>query len=284
MARSSSTSRSSSSASDARACQPNGSPACSQRAECHGPAATTKRAGGIGGRRREPPPTVRVRERSRRWPGPSTPGRPGPVSAIGRLEVVLVEAGEDLLRDVHAEVGARRRSRRRPGRSSGASRRRRSRRAAGPRRPPRCVSTRPVSAIRRPSYAGSTDSPLTVTCRSSAFVQLEEGLARRRPEPHRRPAAEGTPARIGQVEVDVVRDVGEDRGPRAGFAEGQAHTPDTRTWCSIRVRASRPVSLVRLPRRGSGSQLRDRQGWLILRMCRPRSSCRGPETLNSQHH
>ena len=52
--RSSSASRSSSAASDLRACQPNGrtrpsGPACSHVTECHGPAQTTNIATGIGG-------------------------------------------------------------------------------------------------------------------------------------------------------------------------------------------------------------------------------------------
>src|SRR5262245_55206271 len=42
-------SRSSSAPSDARACQPKGSPACSHVRECHGPAHTVKRYVEIGG-------------------------------------------------------------------------------------------------------------------------------------------------------------------------------------------------------------------------------------------
>src|SRR3954447_16324250 len=42
-------SRSSSAASDARACHPKGSPACSQVRECQGPAQTVKRYVEIGG-------------------------------------------------------------------------------------------------------------------------------------------------------------------------------------------------------------------------------------------
>ena len=45
----SSKSRSSSRPNDARMCQPNGSPACSQVRECQGPAHTTKRYVEIGG-------------------------------------------------------------------------------------------------------------------------------------------------------------------------------------------------------------------------------------------
>ena len=47
--RSSSKSRSSSGASDRRACQPIGRPACSKVRECHGPAHSTNRSIGIGG-------------------------------------------------------------------------------------------------------------------------------------------------------------------------------------------------------------------------------------------
>ena len=46
---SSAASRSSSAAREARACHPNGSPACSQVTECHGPAQTTNSDGQIRG-------------------------------------------------------------------------------------------------------------------------------------------------------------------------------------------------------------------------------------------
>ena len=92
---------------EARACQPKSSPACSQVTETQGPPQTTNIAGGIGGvvaNSHRPSPAVPTAR-----PLASTVQCAGAVTREGdrRLQVVLVEAREDPVREVHADVRRR---------------------------------------------------------------------------------------------------------------------------------------------------------------------------------
>ena len=195
-------------------------------ARCHGPAATTTSAGGIGG------VVAKDQRPSRRAPSTVRPlastvqaGSAATRRAIGALRSYLVEAGEDLLGDVHAQVGADVASRRRRGRRTGACRRRRWR--SGSRASTTTTSMggrvgrRRSRWIRAPSYAGVDGAPSTSTVSLGGRRELEERARARRAEPHRRAGPERPPARVGQVERDVVRDVGELRRAGASLGEGE---------------------------------------------------------------
>ena len=102
------------------------------------------------------------------------------VEGVRRLEVGLVEAGEDAGRGVHEATCRRRSGGRRPGRRCGAGPRRRCGTASPRRRPARCGRRRCSSGSRpRSSRSGSSGAPLSRISLTAHRLEVDE--RRRRP-------------------------------------------------------------------------------------------------------
>ena len=163
----------------------------------------------------------------------------------GRLQVVLVEAREDPVREVHADV--RRRVDLAVGRVGEGVHALAVRHVGQPGLDHHLVGG-PQVAQRDPAVGvlrlAAVDAHLV------RGVELQErrraGLRTRERDPGADP--EGLP--VGQVERDVVGHVREQGGPGAGLVQGEGHRPHA---TRIRLQPGGRPRLLRLPRRGSST-------------------------------